>query len=180
MRTGESDQPDEILSQFEEAYAEYGGSLLRFATRLCGRREDAEDVVVEAFTHAYLNWNSFRGTGSRRSWLYGIALNRYRRWLRGRRADPNALHEYLIEPMPSMLDRVVLNQGIAQLSERRREAFLLVKAEGLTCREAAEVLGRPLGTVLSDVHKAILTLRNELRGGGETCDVDQRLCEVEP
>ncbi|RYG28240.1 RNA polymerase sigma factor, partial [bacterium] len=72
------DGPDRIALAVEEAYADHGEALFRFALRLCGSRDDAEDVVVETFAHAYRQWDAFSGKGTRRSWLYGIAINRFR------------------------------------------------------------------------------------------------------
>ncbi|RYG49099.1 RNA polymerase sigma factor [bacterium] len=171
-----NDGPDRIAQAIEEAYAEHGAALFRFAQRLCGHREDAEDIVVETFAHAYRQWDAFQGKGERRSWLYGIAVNRFRMSRRRSR--------FLLEPLdadmphrgPDPMDIVTLEREIALLPPKQREAFLLVKGEGLTARETAEALGRPLGTVLYDVHRAVHALRRALGEG----PVPILMCEVEP
>ena len=73
------------------------------------------------------------------------------------------------------MELIALESEIAKLPERRRAAFLLVKAEGLTAREAAEALGRPVGTILYEVHRALLALRDALGEG----PAPSLLCEVE-
>lgn len=153
--------PDRGAQGVEEAYAEYGDALFRFALRLCGHRDDAEDLVVETFVEAHRRWGTFRGIGSRRAWLYGIAANRAR--MARRRARPTEpLSDGIPQSGPDATDRLVLEEAIARLPPKRRAAFLLVKAEGLTAREAAEALGRPLGTVLYEVHRAVHELRTAL------------------
>ena len=167
---------DRSSLEVEEAYAEHGDAIFRFALRLCGCRDDAEDVVVETFTHAYRQWSGFRGTGSRRAWLYGIAVNRFRMSRRRKRPDFEPLTDDLPQTGPNAMDIIALETEIANLPSRQRESFLLVKSEGLTAREAAEALGRPLGTVLYEVHRAVKALRTALGDG----PVPTLLCEVEP
>ena len=167
-------EPDPSAQEVEEAYAEHGDALFRFALRLLGCRDDAEDLVVETFVHAHRRWDAFRGKGSRRAWLYGIAVNRAR--MARRRARPTeALTDAIPQTGPDAMDLIALKDGIASLPPKRREAFLLVKGEGLTAREAAEALGRPVGTVLYEVHRAVQSLRIALGEGPLT----NLLCEAE-
>ena len=74
------------------------------------------------------------------------------------------------------MDIVALEREIANLPPKQRAAFLLVKGEGLTAREAADALGMPLGTVLYEVHRAVHALRRAL---GET-PTPTLLWEAEP
>lgn len=179
MTTGGSDRHTETLAQLEKAYSEWGDGLLRFAVRLCGNRDDAEDIVVETFTQAYRSWDSYQGKGSRRGWLYGIAVNRCRMNKRRMRFKAEPLSDELLSAAPSILDRVALQQAIARLPLAQRESFLLTKSEGLTAREASEILGRPLGTVLYEVHQAVHALREAMLGKEADHRMPSRLCEVE-
>ena len=80
-----------------------------------------------------------------------------------------------------MTDSVSLTCALAALPPDLREAFLLVKAEGLTSREAAQVLDIPQGTVQWQVHQASRRLRALLTEGEETtmtCDQTQPLLEA--
>ena len=55
-----------------------------------------------------------------------------------------------------------IGKALERLTARQREAFVLVHLEGLTVRECAEVLGKPLGTVKSHLQRALVSLRSEL------------------
>lgn len=178
MNPERSNRQSETLAEVEAAYSEWSGALSRFLMRLCGNRDDAEDLLVETFTEAYRQWGAFRGTGSRRNWLYGIAANRVRMSRRKSHLAPAPLDEEIPHPGSSPIDVIALRQEIAKLPLARREAFLLVKGEGVTAREAAEILGRPIGTVLYDVHRAVHTLRGALEGLDPKGAVFA--CEVEP
>jgi RNA polymerase sigma-70 factor (ECF subfamily) len=180
MTTGGSERNSQTLAQVEQAYSEWGGCLLRFATRLCDSREDAEDIVIETFIHAYRNWDTFREMGSRKSWLYGIAVNRHRMHRRKRRLNVERLHEDMPAKGADILDQIALDRALGKLPASQREAFLLVKSEGLTAREAGEVLGRPLGTILYEVHQAVHFIRAALEGNECEQKARTRLCGVEP
>ena len=169
MNTDKADRQNQALEQVETVYAEWGCGLFRFALRISGNRDDAEDIVVETFTNAYHQWHTFKGLGSRRTWLYGIAMNCFRMARRKQRLTLVTLDENMATPRSRSVDTISLQQEIDKLPLRHREAFLLVKSEGLTAREAAEVLHRPLGTVLYEVHRAVHALRNGLRGDELDC-----------
>jgi RNA polymerase sigma-70 factor (ECF subfamily) len=169
MNTDRADRQNQALKQVESAYAEFGGGLFRFALRISGNRDDAEDIVVETFTNAYHQWHTFKGKASRRTWLYGIAMNCFRMSRRNQRLTMVSLDENIAMPRMRSVDSISLQQEIDRLPLRHREAFLLVKSEGLTTREAAEVLHRPLGTVLYEVHSAMHALRKGLRGDEIDC-----------
>jgi len=122
--------------------------------------------VVETFSYAFRKWDSYQGTGTRRNWLYGIAVNRYRMNRRKQRPRHEQLTNEILAIGVDILDQIVIQQAINRLPASQREAFLLVKSEGLTSREAGEVLGRPLGTILYEVHMAVRSIRTALEGGG--------------
>ena len=63
-----------------------------------------------------------------------------------------------------------MQAALAELDERYRVALLLVFVEGLTCREAADELGVPLGTVLSRIHRARKAMREALGDDDERDD----------
>jgi RNA polymerase sigma-70 factor (ECF subfamily) len=151
---------------FEALYDLYGPRLYRFCYRLCGRVDDAEDLTQEVFLAAYQGRERFAGRASVTTWLYRIALYRWRRLFAGRDAEVVSL-DRAEEPMipdlaPMELERWALERALAALPETLRESFLLVKAEGLKYREAAVVLGIPQGTVQSRVHDAAVRLRELL------------------
>jgi RNA polymerase sigma-70 factor (ECF subfamily) len=157
---------------FEALYAEYGNRLYRFCYRLCGRAADAEDLTQEVFLAAYTGLDRFEGRSSVATWLYRIALYRWRAMRQSLRAETVTLDEEMSvlslssDPEQSGLARVFLSRALNALPEDLREALLLVKAEGLKYREAAEVLGIPQGTVQYRVSEAMARLRTQLQEPG--------------
>ena len=153
---------------YDAVYASYGARIYRFCHRLCGNTAYAEDVTQEVFLAAFQGRQGFQGRASLNTWLYKIARNH----CLVRLSDSNNRNVSLpdaetdsalsVDPMPSTLIRLTLDQAISTLPAALRETFLLVKAEGMTCREAAAVLEIPAGTVKYRVHEATGRLRELL------------------
>jgi RNA polymerase sigma-70 factor, ECF subfamily len=170
--------PSGTSGSFEALYAEYGDRIYRFCYRLCGHTADAEDLTQEVFLAAYQSLPRFAGRSSVATWLYRIALYRWRRLHGARRPETVPLDEELAavspDPAGAGIERISLERALAVLPDALRDAFLLVKAEGLKYREAAAVLGIPQGTVQSRVHDAAVMLRALLAEHGE----EARGCEL--
>ncbi len=151
---------------FARLYAEYGTRISRFCRRLCGNDTDAEDLTQEVFLAAYQAGDQFEGRSSLATWLYRIAVYRWRAMRRKHRIDTLTLEERQTVSVPdstlATAETLALEKALAALSQPQREAFLLVKSEGLLCREAAEALGIPEGTVKTRVYTAILRLQHLL------------------
>jgi RNA polymerase sigma-70 factor, ECF subfamily len=145
---------------FEELYERMHQRIYRFGLRWIGNREDAEDVTVQTFAEAHRSRARFLGQSSLETWLYRIAIHQVHRISRKRRQHVHLDEAHIDESAQIPLQCIELEQLLNKLSERQRGAFLLVKSEGLSYREAAEVLGRPMGTVQSDVHEASKKLRS--------------------
>src|SRR4051812_14043633 len=64
--------------EFEAIYHEHSAAIFRFALRLSGNREDAEDLTAETFCEAFQGWGRFRRESKPRTWLYRITVNRWR------------------------------------------------------------------------------------------------------
>ena len=118
------------------------------------------------FLAAYQGAARFEGRSSLATWLYKIAVYRWRNMLKTRRLETVSLEETAAvlsaDPAQSGIERITLENALAALSEPLREAFLLVKGEGFLCREAADILGIPEGTLKARVYSAILKLQNLL------------------
>jgi RNA polymerase sigma-70 factor, ECF subfamily len=151
---------------FDALYREYGDRIYRFSYRLCGNRADAEDLTQEVFVLAWQGLERFEGRSSLTTWLYRIALNRWHRIRSTRGPETVPLEEGseagTRDLAAAQVERLSLESAVAALPEPLREAFILVKAEGLKYREAAAVLEIPQGTVQSRVHDAVVQLRAAL------------------
>ena len=181
MKTAEKNR------EYEKWIEDWSVDLYRFAYRLCGRREIAEDLVQETFYHAWRSIQSLRDTSRARSWLFQILRFRYSHWVRADTRRPNltgpteAADESPSPQAESTLENMArrewLQRALDELDERYRLPVLMVFMEGLTCREVAEELEIPLGTVLSRIHRARQALKKTLKEtDGETAaETEQRL-----
>lgn len=167
------------LLAFERVVLRHQAAVYHFALRLLGDGEAASDVAQETFIRAYQAISGFRGGSALRTWLFSIcrnlALDELRR--RQRRTE----REYPLEPLQDASpawaidpDAVVdvqaerreltrrLEEAIATLPEEQRAAVVLKDRHGLSCEEVAQVLGVPVGTVFSRVHRAYKKLATAL------------------
>jgi len=172
---------------FERLVAAYQDRLFNFAVRYTGSREDAEEVVQDAFVKAhralYQRLAADRLVNlSLTPWLYRIALNTARNHCRRRELptaplpapdeaeDPSGgLHSGGPEDEAERDGlRGALAAELRRLPDRYRAAVVLRHVEGLTYAEIAEVLGQPLGTVKANVHRGMLRMRPGLAAWHQT------------
>jgi len=167
---------------FESIVDEYQRRLYGFALRMTGNREDAEEIVQDAFVRAYRALSKMDETQRAelrlQPWLYTITLNVTRNRLRSKRptnvaldalADPDALLNETQEgpDQPEAIiergtDMALVEQALLQLPMHLRAAATLRFIEGRSHPEIAEILDQPIGTVKSHVHRAVRILRRIL------------------
>jgi RNA polymerase sigma-70 factor (ECF subfamily) len=171
------------IEHFDRVVDEYQRRLYGFALRMTGNREDAEEIVQDAFVRAYralLKMSAEQRAELRlQPWLYTITLNVTRNRLRSKRptnvaldalADPDALLQGSNREPPLQPEKVVEQNDNIALIERAllalpmhlRAAATLRFIEGRSHPEIAEILGQPIGTVKSHVHRAVRILRKIL------------------
>ena len=146
--------------------------LRRFATSLLrGDRERADDLVQDTLERALSRWHLRRAGGNLRGWLYAILYNRFlsdQQRLR-RRGPHGALSEDAEIPgvaggQDSALEHRDLLRAFSTLPEEQRSVLLLIAVEDLSYEEAAQVLGVPIGTVMSRLSRARERLRRRMDG----------------
>lgn len=164
---------------FAQLYSRYGSPVMRFLYRLCGDRALAEDLTQDVFLkvwHAAAGW---RPLGRVSTWLFQIAKHHWwneaaKRKRRGPLATPRAQpagesreREDHVPPAGEALARAesakAVAQALAALSPRLRVVFVLVRLEGVSYAETAEIVGIPVGTVKSRAAAAEAWLRTHLR-----------------
>jgi RNA polymerase sigma-70 factor (ECF subfamily) len=158
---------------YEDLVRAHSAAIYRFAFRLCGDRDMADDLVQETFCEAWRSIDSLRDPGSGKSWLFQILRHRNAHGVRSRSRrvqthdDIEQLNRVIDSCGPDVLaklsDQEILQRAMDSLDERNKEPFLLVFQEDFTCREVAEILDIPLGTVLSRIHRARQSLRRFIR-----------------
>lgn len=152
---------DGDLAAFEDLVRLYQPDAYRFARYLTREHALAEDVTQEAFVRAFRFLASYRGDARFSSWLFRIVRNCAMDALRRRAAQRTE------EPLPpasppNPVARIELQSALAAVVPEHREPFLLIEVLGLSYREAADVLGLPVGTVKSRMHRARLALCDAL------------------
>ncbi len=153
------------IAEFNGMVADHGPAMYRLAYRLVGDRHEAEDLVQEAFRSAWKSRNLFRSDGASRAWLSSILRRRVAdHWRRPRPPTVVADDQRLEIELPAedpyrneLTDE--MQHALDRLPPELKETLLLVVVAELTHQEAADMLGVPLGTVLSRVSRA----RNRLR-----------------
>ena len=148
--TLEDDLARDLEGSFERMVRDYQDRLYSFAHRLTGNPEDAEEIAQDAFVRAYRALKTYPAERVRalqlKAWLYRITLNLARNRFRGKQGRRRADIATLVGGLP----------------ERYRSALILRYMEGLRLEEVASVLKQPLGTVKSNVHRAVNALREAL------------------
>lgn len=142
-------------------------AMLRYARTLSrGNAADADDLVHEALVKALEAKDNFRLGGNLRGWLMSIVHNTFVSGHRRRRAEERrtAAASLVADPvaLPEQEGRARLAAVVAafdRLPEDQRTVLHLVAVEGLSYQEAADVLGVPVGTVMSRLSRAREALR---------------------
>lgn len=155
-------------AEFNRLVTDHGPALYGLAYRLVGDRHEAEDIVQETYRSAWKSRGLFQPGRSERAWLAAILRRRAAdRW---RRRDPAVRLGAAPQHEPGQADFDPLSNeytdemqhALDRLSGPLRETLLLVVVGELTHQEAADLLGVPLGTVLSRVSRARKRLRDYL------------------
>jgi RNA polymerase sigma-70 factor (ECF subfamily) len=157
------------VAGFEETAVPHMNACFDAALRLTADPAAAQDLVQETFLRAWRSFASFEPGTNCRAWLlriqYNLFCTQYRKGQRlplvslDRGDGEHAVEVPSVEPGPEeqavrKADQETVRRAVARLPEDFRVALTLVDLHGLTCSEAATVMGTPRGTVLSRVHRA--------------------------
>lgn len=167
---------------FDTLVRTYMEQAYRVAYRVVGHREDAEDLVQEAFLAAYQYLDSFEVGRPFGPWLMRIVLNRGANLRRSRARRSTEPETEGVSDAPSALEETersdlgrVLHEALGTLSERQRMIVTMFDVDGLTSAEIGEMLELAPGTVRWHLHEARRHLRGVLGrfiGGADTGGFD--------
>src|SRR5687767_6185694 len=174
-RSGDMDSFNQLILRWERP-------IYALAYRVIGREEDARDVAQETFLRAFRALPGFKGQAKFSSWLYRIALNLCRDWIRKQRRAPvvqmpegvdPAEFAAETEPAESIEDLVarrelseIVEEAMKILPEEQRTAIILKEYHGLTFQEIADLQGVPLSTVKTRLYQGLSVLRRHLEKHG--------------
>jgi RNA polymerase sigma-70 factor (ECF subfamily) len=172
----------DLALRFDREVAPYRGQLYSRALRMTHRHQDAEDLVQETLLRACGAFHRFDGDYPQ-AWLNRIMtntfINGYRKHQREplvqlvggpdqlAAREPHALPGAATARSPEtlVLDRIPAPEVVTALDAlpaEFRRALLLADVAGLTCQETADLMGTPLGTVMSRLHRARAAVRASL------------------
>jgi RNA polymerase sigma-70 factor (ECF subfamily) len=179
---GDADSFNQLILRWERP-------IYALAYRTIGREEEARDIVQETFLRAFRALPGFKGQAKFSSWLYRIALNLCRDWIRKQRRTPTvnapegvdlielASEQGPVESIEELVSRRELSAAVAEamkrLPEEQRTAIVLKEYHGLTFQEIAELQGCPLSTVKTRLYQGLSVLRRTLEAGGRTRHVNR-------
>jgi RNA polymerase sigma-70 factor (ECF subfamily) len=171
------------VESFNQLIVRWERPIYALAYRVIGREEDARDVCQDAFLRAYRALPGFKGQAKFSSWLYRIALNLCRDWIRRqRRAPVQQLPEDTdaselagetgpVESIEELVARreltAIVEEAMSVLSEEQRTAIILKEYHGMTFQEIADMQGCPLSTVKTRLYQGLSLLRRRLEQQGQ-------------
>jgi len=130
----------------------------------------AEDLVQETLLRAWKSFGQFEPGTNARAWLFRILFNAF--YAQGRKARTVPVLVPLESPGReaekhsavdfSLLESAAVLRALDELSADHRTVLLLAVAEGFTCREIAEILSLPIGTIMSRLSRARQAMREKL------------------
>lgn len=163
---------------FGELVLRHQDRLFNSVLRLVTSADDARDVVQEAFLHAYQSLHTFKGDSLFFTWLYRIAMNTAislkRRQKPTLRIHQGGEESDGVDPLdPSNVSQPghalemaeeerMVHESLAKLSAEHRAVLVMKDMEGMKYEDMAEILGVPVGTIRSRLHRARLEMRDLL------------------
>ena len=181
-----SDDDDRLIAEclqgrasaFSELVTRHQDRLYNTVYRLVDNAEDAADVVQDAFLNAYQSLDGFKGDSLFFTWLYRIAVNTAISQKRKQRVllsiDAGRNGEAVVQPLDESaysqpghaLERAEqdrrVHQALQRLSPEHRAVLVLKDMEGRKYEAMADILGVPIGTIRSRLHRARAELRELL------------------
>jgi RNA polymerase sigma factor (sigma-70 family) len=158
------------MGAFRALYERHAGWLAIRLARRCNDRDLVADAVQDTFVAVWQKPRGFRGDGDIAAWLWGIAIRRLVSRLR-QRTDVAAVFEST-GTTPAAEDQVLLSveygdigQALARLSPEMRAVIQAVVLDGLSAREAAQLLHVPVSSVKTRLYRAKAHLRATLAEG---------------
>lgn len=165
---------DGDMAAFEELYRRHHRRVYAICLRMLQNTSEAEDLTQDVFIQLYRKISSFRGDSAFTTWLHRMTVNQVLMHFRKRNVKfektteegetPDQIVAGTANPdKMRIVDKIALENAIAQLPEGYKNVFLLHDVQGFEHEEVARILGCSVGTSKSQLHKARLKLQKLLK-----------------
>ncbi|MEQ1829381.1 MAG: sigma-70 family RNA polymerase sigma factor [Pirellula sp.] len=183
--------------KFQQLVESYQKRIYSTVHAMLGNRQDAEDVTQETFLTAFRKLDQFQHRSSFYTWLYRISFNLaidlQRRGVRKNKIFSQSIAEITPPSVGQVSTRNTPDQlaisnetatqvrvALSKLDSDRRNIIVMRDIEGMEYSEIATMLGLPVGTVRSRLHRARLELKDILKAAGLGCESDSLLSDTSP
>ncbi|HVZ40427.1 MAG TPA: sigma-70 family RNA polymerase sigma factor [Candidatus Kapabacteria bacterium] len=158
------------VEDFETEALPYLNDIFRTASRITGDRSSAQDLVQDVYLQAWKSFDRFQLGTNCRAWLFKILFNKLHHYHRARYNSKlvKDAEEFLREvaayepPVPEQIRDEEVLMALDKIPADYREVILLADVQEFAYKEIAEILGIPIGTVMSRISRGRKLLRIEL------------------